>query len=242
MSTTKADLKWIRSLHMKKFRQEHGVFVVEGRKMVEEALGHAEVLLVLTTDDAFQTSAKLERISHGDMSRISSMSSPSPYLAVVRQAPTEKWTLFGNCCLVLDGIADPGNFGTIIRTAEWFGVRSIFCTTDTVDCYNPKAIQSSMGSIFRQHIQYGTPDQIADFLVSQGFQLTAAVLNGESSFARTYDDPVAFLIGSESHGIRPSWESRIHHRITIPGEAGAESLNAAIASAILLAEYYRTHQ
>jgi len=242
MSTSKADLKWIRSLQMKKFRNEHSAFVVEGRKMVEEALQHADVSMVLTTDDAFEASVRVERISSADMARISGMITPSPYFAVVQQALDETWELRGKACMVLDGIADPGNFGTIIRTAEWFGVQSIFCTSDTVDCYNPKSIQSSMGSIFRQHIRYGSPEQIARFLSEQGCSITAAVLNGDPVFRHDWSSSVALLIGSESHGVRPHWEAHIQHRVTIPGVQGAESLNAAIASAILMAEHYRTIQ
>jgi TrmH family RNA methyltransferase len=174
------------------------------------------------------------------MARMSALHSPSPCLAIVKQRRLETWGVKGNTCLVLDGISDPGNFGTLIRTAEWFGVHSIFCTADTVDCYNPKSIQSSMGSIFRQDIYYGEPDQLVEFLSRKNFSLLAAMLEGESVFDYPWPTSAALVIGSESHGIRPNWQSSIQHKLTIPGAAGAESLNAAIAGSILMAERFRT--
>ncbi|MFM7726346.1 MAG: TrmH family RNA methyltransferase, partial [Flavobacteriales bacterium] len=147
----KKDIKWVRSLQQKKFRHESGCFVVEGRKGVEEGLrSNVEVHSVYTADpDWMQARADVMLVTSREMEQMSSLSTPSPYLAVFRQREANPDFTVVPIVLVLDGIADPGNMGTIIRTADWFGISAIVCTPDCVEWYNPKVVQATMGSIFR---------------------------------------------------------------------------------------------
>lgn len=230
----------MKSLHQKKFRQEYGLFLVEGKKMVEEAMGSTfECLSFYSTDDEWvERNPFAMKVTAQEMDQMSALNTPSKHLAVVRM-PKGEMGGFTEKLIVLDGISDPGNMGTIIRTAEWFGFEAVLCTKDCVELFNPKTVQSTMGSLFRMKILYAETEQIAKLLYQLGYQLFGAEMNGENFYKRNFPLKTALVIGSESHGIRPEMKNYLHQSITIPGSGGAESLNASVAAAILMSELYR---
>ncbi len=234
---TAAKIKFIRSLSHKKFRNEENLFVVEGEKLVAEA-----------EKSGFRIVEKYYKDEIGDnaMSRISSLSSPSPVLAVVEQKNlsfTEFLNSSANIAkglyLALDDIKDPGNMGTIIRIADWFGVDAIFASEQTVELYNPKVVQATMGAIFRKKIIYCS--NLADtilLLSDKGLPVYGTFLNGENIHRKALTKNGIIVIGNESNGISKKVENCIKERLFIPPypatEAPAsESLNAAIATALV---------
>ncbi|MCF0173839.1 MAG: RNA methyltransferase [Bacteroidales bacterium] len=237
---TKNEIKRVSSLKEKKFRTQERLFVVEGEKMVEEALSsNFEVLEVYRT----------EEIGEEAMSRMSALSSPSPALAVCRQKVwNEAEALRAGCLyLALDGIKDPGNLGTILRIADWFGVEKVFLSEDCVEIYNPKVVQSTMGAIFRVPFEYC---DLAEVLKC-GCEVLGTFLDGENIYSASIDSgkPIVIVIGSESFGIREKVAPLCKGRLTIPSYKAdrnaqvdtpeCESLNAAIATAIAVAEVRR---
>lgn len=234
-------IKFIKSLADKKFRDQHGMFVVEGEKMVAEALSSGmEVELVCRRDE----------IGEEAMKRISSLTSPSPVLAVVRkpkEVQLEDYKPGNGLYLALDSIRDPGNMGTIIRLAEWFGIDAIFANPDSVDIYNPKVVQSTMGAIFRVAFHYADVCAIADRFAACGGSVYGTFLDGGNLYSKDLrlggDSPVMIVIGNESRGISPSMATRVTDRLYIPpfppDNPGSESLNAAIATAVTISEFRR---
>ena len=242
-----SEIKWLRSLAQKKFRDEYGVFVVEGEKMVAEAVKSG-----LEVERIWRT----EEIGADAMARISSLSSPSPALAVVRKPdgirlgqPEDVADALGarGLFLALDTIRDPGNLGTIIRIADWFGIDAVFASPDTVDVFNPKVVQSTMGAIFRVKFHYCDLLALADAVSDTGGQLYGTFLDGQDIYRRPLstgaDSPAVIVIGNESNGISPRLGARIRERLFIPswpaGAQTSESLNAAVATAITVAEFRR---
>jgi TrmH family RNA methyltransferase len=235
----KKDLKWVRSLQQKKFRSEYNCFVVEGRKGVEEGLKSSFVLLSAYTTDAEWAAAHDQAIvvSAREMEQMTGLSSPSSHLAVFQQhAFLPEWQAISSV-LVLDGIADPGNMGTIIRTAEWFGIDCIVCTPDCVELFNPKVVQATMGSVFRMGVAMLTEDQIRQDLEANEFYVIAADLQGTHIYTFDFNQKVAIVIGSESHGVRPAMRSLVNEFVTIPGKGPAESLNASVAAAVFMSQW-----
>ena len=241
------EIKYLRSLSQKKFRDESGVFVVEGEKMVAEALKSGfEVEKVW----------REEEIGTDVMARITSLSSPSPALAVVKKpghvrlsdgkAVSEALGLRG-LFLALDTIRDPGNLGTIIRIADWFGIDGIFAEPDTVELFNPKVVQATMGAIFRVRFHYCDLQLLADAAESAGGKLFGTFLDGQNIYERKFstgeESPAVIVIGNESNGISPQLGARITERLFIPpypaGVPTSESLNAAVATAVTVAEFRR---
>ena len=234
-----ADIKRIRSLAQKKFRDESGLFVVEGEKMVAEALA---------SSFAVEAVYRREEIGEKAMERISSLSSPSPALAVVRQKPESPLTLPDKgLCLVLDGIRDPGNLGTILRVADWFGIDGVVASPDTVELYNPKVVQATMGAIFRVPFFRMDIAELCRKVVSGGGHVYGTFLDGENMYSKALDcgleAPSVIVIGNESNGISPAVAACVSDRLFIPpypaDDPGSESLNAAIATAITVAEFRR---
>ena len=233
MSVTNAEIKLIRSLAVKKYREESGLFVVEGAKMVAEALASGlEVVKVV----------RLEDVGEDTMSRLSSLSSPSPVLAVLKQpAPGAFGSPAEGLCLGLDAVRDPGNLGTILRIADWFGVSVVYASPDTVDAFNPKVIQSSMGSIFRTKIIYCDIPEVCVAFSKAGRQVFGTFLDGEDIYSAELPPDALVLMGNEANGIRRETGLAVSRRITIPsfGKSGAESLNVAVATAVTLSEFRR---
>jgi TrmH family RNA methyltransferase len=235
-------IKFIQSLRLAKFRKANGLFIAEGQKIVEELLASGfETVFVYGLEAWFKDNEKLLKkdgmpaavVSPKELERISSLSAPNQVLAVCRIPASEVAPpAFKGRLLALDGIRDPGNMGTIIRTADWFGIHEILCSEDCVEAYNPKVIQATMGSIARVRLYYA---DLPPLLSSSGMDIYASVTNGVSIWDLQPGDGI-YLIGNESAGIRPEVLEQAGHRITIPRvSGGAESLNAAIAAGIILA-------
>lgn len=241
MLPQKKDIRLVRSLHLKKFRSLEGLFIVEGKKMVTEAIDCGrEIHAIYTTDESFaelHTGAYV--VNAKEMEQMSSFSSPSPYLAVIRQREQPNSPILDEHILVLDGISDPGNFGTIMRTAEWFGIRQMMCTNDCVELYNPKVVQSSMGSVLRMSAYYTDEKNIGNTLKNAGYSVIGAALGGKSVYDYHFEGTNAIVIGSESHGIRPAMREHIQVLLEIPGSGRSESLNASVAAGIFLSELFR---
>jgi TrmH family RNA methyltransferase len=242
MLPLKKDMKLMRSLQQKKFRNETGLFIVEGKKMVEEAIAsNCEIHSIYTTDPEWKgEGSEAFLIPAREMETISGLSTPAGYLAAVFQPQNKSLTSTEKFVFVLDGINDPGNLGSIMRTADWFGVKSILCTPDTVDAFNPKVVQSTMGSIFNTSVHYLAESAIAKWAVENGYTLMGADLSGADLFGLPFPEKTALVIGSESHGIRDGLRAHIKQFVHIPGNGKAESLNAGVAAAIMVSQWFRT--
>ena len=235
---TANEIKFIKSLAQKKFRDSSGLFVVEGEKLVAEALASR-----FTVEKVYRR----EEIGEAAMARISAFSSPSPALALVRrpddllQTDIPSTGLF----LALDGIRDPGNLGTILRIADWFGLDGVYAAPDTVDVFNPKVVQATMGAIFRVKFHYAEiPSLCKGFLKADG-KVYGTFLDGENLYGKELGrDPLAVIvIGNEAGGISRETAACVSDRLYIPpypvGDPGSESLNAAVATAVTVAEFRR---
>lgn len=234
---TKSQVKHIRSLDDKKYRKQHKQFIVEGEKMVMELIDSDFDVIQVFVQNGWPGTESLQRrsrlvqvVEDFEMKKISSMSSPSPVLGVVGIPDTND--IVGKRFFLLDQIRDPGNLGTIIRIADWFGLDGIICSPETVELYNPKVVQASMGSIFRVPVIYTTlPDWIR---THADIPVYAASLQGKNLHESSHSIHTgAILIGNESNGLTPELLSASTYQIRIPGGGAAESLNAAVAAGIL---------
>ena len=248
MNISKSVLSDIRSLHQPKFRNETGLFIAEGEKVVDE-LKHSglRIRLIAALPEYFSenpftgTGTILYEINEKDLARISLLSTPNKVLAVAEKPTIPEFRITGDSSpvVLLDSIRDPGNLGTIIRTAEWFGVNKLICSSDCVETFNPKVVQSAMGSLFRMTIYRG---QLASFIATLkqegGFHIYGADLLGEPLAKSISTEKIALVIGSESHGVSSEVIQMVDHKVLIARSAGAstESLNAAVACGILLSQ------
>jgi RNA methyltransferase, TrmH family len=235
---SKAKIKWLRSLQQKKNREQESVFVVEGEKMVLEGmeLCSDDLVCLVVHKDSHALVSKfrtLPVLSAGttEMEQISSLKTPNKLLAVFKRPETALEQ--NGFRIALDGVQDPGNMGTILRLADWFGVQSVVCSNETVDCYNPKVIQASMGAIFRIRVQY---TDLQTYLSQAGVPVYGALLDGQNYGTVDYAQNGILLMGNEGNGISESLLPLITQAVTIPRIGRAESLNVATATAILLAE------
>lgn len=236
----KKEIKDIQSLAHKKFRKETGLFVAEGPKIVEELINvlpqnieHLYASEEWATDNKSHTDRghlPVSVIRHDELSRISQLTTPNQVLAVARQLPTAKPVCEG-FILYLDAIQDPGNFGTIVRTADWFGIKQVVCGPGCADLYNPKVVQATMASIARVQVYYDEED---NWLSDTAAAVYAAVLDGSSLYSEPKATNGILLIGNESKGLRPGLAHLASKKITIPRRGQAESLNAAVATGIIL--------
>ena len=243
---TKSTIKTVASLKQQKFRKELGLFVVEGRKMTEELLqSNFEVEKLFATErflaDCPTLFPNAEIVNEVQMSQMSGQDTPPGILAVVKIPKQRQLDENSRFILALDGIANPGNMGTIIRTAEWFGIREIACSLDCVEIWNPKVIQATMGSIFRIHVMETELPAFLSEQIRKGKAVFGALLNGQNLFEMKNPKEGVIVIGSESHGIRSEVLPYITHAVTIPrkNNSATESLNASVAAAIILAEMTR---
>jgi TrmH family RNA methyltransferase len=242
---SKKEEKLIQSLKQKKFRKIEKQFVVEGEKMVKEALASSfEVSLLLLTPgmlEQWEGSLPEEdycRVAEeATVKKLSSMSTSPGVLALVK-IPESQEGNSGQISLALEHLQDPGNLGTIIRSAESLGVNEIICSNNTVDVFSPKVVQASMGSIFRVKVQY---TDLKNYLEKASGQshVYAAYLEGESLYEHSFEVPAILLMGNESKGISDALMPFVEKRISIPMEGAAESFNVAIATAIILSECRR---
>lgn len=240
---SKSQISLLTSLQHKKFRRENGLFLVEGYKSIVEFAGSPyRIETIYHTPDIAPKLLKLSRkinfqeISLSELQKISALKNPADAIAAVNIPHWEGLSdneLTNKFTLVLDGVQDPGNMGTIIRTADWFGITNIVCSEDTVDVYNPKVVQATMGSLARMTINY---TDLREFLKSANVPVYGALLNGKSIYKTHFGTEGVIVMGNEGNGIRPEIERLISNAITIPRLGGAESLNVAIATAIFCSE------
>ncbi len=237
---SKSQIKLITSLKQKKYRLQHGFFVVEGTKTIKELLQSKLTLQALYTTETFNIDAKDEiLISKADLKRISFLTTPNKALAVFKIPKPNPINLNG-MIVALDAIRDPGNLGTIIRLCDWFGIKDLLCSKETVDCFNPKVIQATMGSITRVNISYV---DLADFLSKAEPPVFGAFMEGEAVYKKQLPNSGILVMGNEANGISKQVEATIGEKISIPrfGDLQAtESLNVATATAILLSEFRRS--
>jgi TrmH family RNA methyltransferase len=230
------EAKYIQSLYHKKNRDAEGVFVAEGVKLISELLHSA---LTMTSIYALRKWTEqnpevknVTTVNESELKRISAFETPNEVLAVVEKKIVKRIPdLGGKITLILDGIQDPGNLGTIIRTADWFGIENIIASEDTADLYNPKVIQASMGSFIRVNIFY---EELKQFLAANTIPVYGTMLNGEDIASIRSPEECLLVTGNESKGIRNEIIAFIQKRIAIPRLGKAESLNAAIATGIIL--------
>jgi TrmH family RNA methyltransferase len=236
---SKSQIKLITSLKQKKYRQDLGFFVVEGVKTIKELLASNLKLHALYTTESFNIDAKDEvLISETDLKRISFLKTPNTALAVFKipeQSPVETEGLI----VALDNVRDPGNLGTIIRLCDWFGVKQLVCSKATVDCFNPKVIQATMGSITRVNISYV---DLETFLKDIDMPVFGAFMDGENVYKKQLAQHGILVMGNEANGVSKTVEALITEKISIPrfGDLQAtESLNVATATSILISEFRR---
>jgi TrmH family RNA methyltransferase len=237
----KSQAKYIQSLGQKKVRDEEGVFVAEGPKIITELLASsgAHILQLYALPDWIAANrndcngVELVEVDENDLTKISQLATPNKVLAIIKKTdPVNDLSAKGTVSLVLDTIQDPGNMGTIIRIADWFGIGQIICSNDCADMYNPKVVQSTMGSIVRVNMYY---TDIAPWLEEQkDVFIYAAALEGQNVTAMNRITEGLIVIGNESKGIRPEIVELVDVKITIPRIGKAESLNAAVATGIIL--------
>ncbi len=237
---TKSELKYIQSLSDKKVRLETGCFIAEGVKLVGEMIAAGYPLKAVYALDSWEspdTSLEVTRIEAFELEKMSMLQTPNQVLAVAMMSQKkEVFNLEGPLTIVLDGIQDPGNMGTIIRTADWFGITQIVASEDTVDVYNPKVIGATMGSFMRVSVTY---KNLAEWLPTIKLPVYGALLEGENVFTIKTPQKGLLVIGSEGKGIRENIIDFITHPVTIPKTGNAESLNAGIAAGIIVAQLTR---
>jgi RNA methyltransferase, TrmH family len=240
MTLSRSQVKYIQSLGHKKFRDEEGVFVAEGPKTVGELLRIPGVrnrqvyaLKQWIAAEPGMAGVPVQEVSEADLERCSGFSTPNQVLAVFEKPTFPSPEFNRGITVVLDGIQDPGNLGTIVRIADWFGIDAVFCSGDCADVFNSKAIQSTMGSIGRVQVLYGDPGEMIRHYPE--LPVYAAVLGGKELYLVESTSRGLVVIGNESRGIRPGLLELATERLTIPGKGRAESLNAAVATGIILA-------
>ena len=236
---SKNKIKWVRSLQQKKQRDAEGVFVAEGHKCVEELRGAFELVLMVTPDNATEV----------EIAQMSNLRTPQGEIGVFRKRPISISTLnsqLSTLSIALDGVQDPGNLGTIIRTCDWFGVHDIYCSKDTADCYNPKVVQATMGALARVRVHYMNIEEYLQQMREAGVPIYGTLLEGGNMYkdgAIADKNKGVIIMGSEGNGISPAIRELITHPIRIPSYPAdadtSESLNVGIATAIVLAEFRR---
>ena len=240
---SKTYTKYIQSLHHKKFRDIENTFIAEGSKVVMDLLNSGKIVcenIVATADWLRQNELAIRRHYHGpfevveeyELQKISVLSTPNQVLALFQKVKQVEITLVGKLTLALDNIQDPGNLGTIIRIADWFGVQAIVCSENCADLYNPKVVQSTMGSLARVAITY--TNLAVWFKKNESIPIYAAALDGKNIAEVIGLQEGILLIGNESKGISAELMDLATEKITIPKIGGAESLNAAVATGIIL--------
>ena len=241
---TKAEIQFVRSLADKQVRDQERLFIAEGEKLISEIIdSHLRIRNIYALEGILKGGA--EAVTPKEMERISQLKSASNCLAVVEQPrfTTPATAPANTLSLALDGVQNPGNLGTIIRLADWFGISDIFCSESTADCYNPKVIQATMGAILRVRVHY-LP--LADFLARTAKEETpiyGTMLDGENIYNSQLSAGGVIVMGNEGRGVSRECAEHFSHRLLIPSyppeRQGSESLNVAMATGIVCAEFRR---
>lgn len=245
---SKNKLKYIRSLELKKNRKEERVFVAEGHKLVGDLLGHFTCRLLLATRPWLESHPNVDaeeviEVTQEELTRASLQKTPQDILAIFEQPQylMQPEVITQSLCLALDDVQDPGNLGTIIRLADWFGIEHIFCSHGTVDVYNPKTVQATMGALARVKLHYcDLPALIASL---KGVPVYGTFLDGNDMYAETLSDNGLIVMGNEGNGVSKEVAKLVNKRLYIPNyppqRDTSESLNVAIATAVICAEFRR---
>jgi len=256
---SKSQASLVTSLHLKKFRKEHGLFIAEGEKIVNDLLSSQLEIKKIFSTRQFQESHSKQKtknviewieVTEPELKKISALSTPHEVLAVavIPEDALEKNAIVKSLSLLLDQINDPGNLGTIIRLADWFGIGNIICSRDCADCYNPKVVQASMGSLFRVNIHYSDLSEIFEWNRSgPGLSVFGTTLNGRNIYDAKLASNGFIVLGNESAGIRKELKKYFSEELSIPAFSApdknststADSLNVAIAAAIICSEFRR---
>jgi len=248
MALSKNRIKYIHSLELKKNRKSDKVFLAEGPKLVGDLLGHFPCLFLLATAEWLSQNrplsvADVTVVSEEELSRASLLKAPQQVLAVFRQ-PDDEWdasVINHSLCLALDDVQDPGNLGTIIRLADWFGIEHIFCSPNTVDAYNPKTVQATMGGIARVKLHYTSLPELIGSL--KDVPVYGTFLDGENMYSLPLSSCGLIVMGNEGNGIGKEVEKLINRKLYIPNYPAeretSDSLNVAIATAVVCAEFRR---
>lgn len=239
---SKNQIKLITSLQQKKYRKQEQLFFVEGVKVVQELLhSNFELKDLFTTKQDFHKvpKNKVHIISEAELKKISALTTPNTCLAVFK-IPKAKEMIEKGLIVVLDDVRDPGNLGTIIRLCDWFGIETLFCSEESVDIYNPKVVQATMGSISRVNVVYGN---LEAFLSKTKLPIFGAFMDGKNIYKEKLPKNGIIIMGNEANGISSSVEKLVSERIAIPRFGNlqvTESLNVATATAIILSEFKRS--
>ncbi|MUP44310.1 RNA methyltransferase [Gramella sp. BOM4] len=238
---SKNQIKLIKSLSQKKFRNKHNLFVVEGTKGIEEFLNSDfELYSLFSYENSFEVSSeKWFEIDENSLKKISFLANPHGGLAIFKIPETTE-IVFTGLLLALDGVRDPGNLGTIIRLCDWYGIDHLLCSQDTVDCYNPKVVQASMGSLTRVKLRYV---DLPQFLKEHNdLPVFGTLLEGENIYSKELPDNGIIVMGNEANGISEEIKALVTRKLNIPQfgkNQETESLNVATATAIVLSEFRR---
>ena len=245
---SKNKIKYIRSLELKKNRNKEGKFVAEGFKVVDDLLALQPADLIVATGEwlrgkNFEAETEVIEVTDEELKKVSFLQHPQQVLAVFRQATSGDYSInTSELSLALDGVQDPGNLGTIIRIADWFGITHIYCSQDTADVYNPKVVQATMGSIARVKVEYGDLLGLVESL-SADVPVYGTLLDGDNIYQQKLENRGLIVMGNEGKGISPALAKKVNHKLLIPnfpeGRATADSLNVAIATAITCSEFRR---
>lgn len=236
---SKNKIKFIKSLHQKKFRDIEKLFLVEGDKIISEIISNQPELLneIYCTEQSELKHQLRVNITTNDLKQISTLKNPSKSIAIVKYLPNQN-TQYKSLTLVLDDIQDPGNMGTIIRLADWYGIKELVCSENTVDCFNPKVVQATMGALFRVNITY---TNIEEYIKNSNKVVYGTLLEGKNIYTQILNTENSMLIiGNEGHGISEKIKTQINEPITIPKKGLSESLNASVATGIVLSEFFRS--
>lgn len=238
---SKNQTRLLASLQQKKYRYKYGLFIAEGLKVVKELLNSSfEPEALYTTESGILSNPKVEEvlITKAKIKQISALKTPSNVLAVFK-IPAFRNPETKGLIVALDGVRDPGNLGTIIRLCDWYGVSQLLCSPDTVDVYNPKVVQATMGSLARVNVHYGV---LEDFFQKIDLPVYGAVMKGKDVYSCNLPEEGVLVMGNEANGISNGLMGYLTHKITIPRYGKlqqAESLNVATATGVLLSEFRR---
>jgi TrmH family RNA methyltransferase len=245
---SKNKIKYIRSLELKKNRNKEGKFVAEGFKVVDDLLALQPADLIVATGEwlrgkYFGAETEMIEVTDEELKKVSFLQHPQQVLAVFKQATSGNYSInTSELSLALDGVQDPGNLGTIIRIADWFGITHIYCSQDTADVYNPKVVQATMGSIARVKVEYGDLLGLVESLPAD-VPVYGTLLDGDNIYQQKLENRGLIVMGNEGKGISPALAKKVNHKLLIPnfpeGRATADSLNVAIATAITCSEFRR---